>query len=130
MKKLLFLVLPLLATIFISCNKEISYEIINASYVTPAEGLIPAEGGEIVIKVASTHSFKLSSPSSAFSFFKDGIVNYSQDGVAVVETKHTVNVAPNETGEERHLFIVASHLRNPDMETSLIFLQPAKENNQ
>lgn len=130
MKKLLFLVLPLLATIFISCNKEISYEIINASYVTPAEGLIPAEGGEIVIKVASTHSFKLSSPSSAFSFFKDGIVNYSQDGVAVVETEHTVNVAPNETGEERHLFIVASHLRNPDMETSLIFLQPAKENNQ
>lgn len=130
MKKLLFLVLPLLATIFISCNKEISYEIINASYVTPAEGLIPAEGGEIVIKVASTHSFKLSSPSSAFSFFKDGIVNYSQDGVAVVETEHIVNVAPNETGEERHLFIVASHLRNPDMETSLIFLQPAKENNQ
>ena len=130
MKKLLFLVLPLLATIFISCNKEISYEIINASYVTPAEGLIPAEGGEIVIKVASTHSFKLSSPSSAFSFFKDGIVNYSQDGVAVVETEHTVHVAPNETGEERHLFIVASHLRNPDMETSLIFLQPAKENNQ
>ena len=130
MKKLLFLVLPLLATIFISCNKEISYEIINASYVTPAEGLIPAEGGEIVIKPTSTHSFKLSSPSSAFSFFKDGIVNYSQDGVAVVETEHTVNVAPNETGEERHLFIVASHLRNPDMETSLIFLQPAKENNQ
>lgn len=130
MKKLLFLVLPMLATIFISCNKEISYEIINASYVTPTDGLIPAEGGEIVIKVASTHSFKLSSPSSAFSFFKDGIVNYSQDGVAVVETEHTVNVAPNETGEERHLFIVASHLRNPDMETSLIFLQPAKENNQ
>ena len=130
MKKLLFLVLPLLATIFISCNKEISYEIINASYVTPAEGLIPAEGGEIVIKVASTHSFKLSSPSSAFSFIKDGIVNYSQDGVPVVETEHTVYVAPNETGEERHLFIVASHLRNPDMETSLIFLQPAKENNQ
>ena len=86
MKKLLFLVLPMLATIFISCNKEISYEIINASYVIPAEGLIPAEGGEIVIKVASTHSFKMSSPSSAFSFFKDGIVNYSQDGVAVVET--------------------------------------------
>ncbi len=130
MKKYLFLVLPLVAMLFMSCNKEISYEFINASYVTPADGVIPAAGGEIVIRVASTHSFKLSSPSSAFSFFKDGIVNYSQDGVAVVETDHTVHVAPNETDEERHLFVVASHLRNPDMETSLVFLQPAKESEQ
>lgn len=130
MKKYLFFMLPLVAMLFMSCSKEISYEYIEASYVTPAEGLIPADGGEITIKVASTHSFKLSSPSSAFSFFKDGIVNYSQDGVAVVETEHTVHVAPNETGKERHLFIVANHLRNPDMETSLVFLQPAKESEQ
>ena len=130
MKKYLLLVLPFVAMMFMSCDKEVSYEYINASYVTPDDGLIPAEGGEIIIKVASTHSFKMSSPSSAFSFFKDGIVNYSQDGVAVVETDHTVHVAPNETGEERHLFIVANHLRNPDMETSLVFLQPAKESEQ
>ena len=99
MKKYLFLILPLVAMLFMSCEKEISLELINSSFVTPADGVIPAEGGEIVIKVASTHSFKMSSPSSAFSFFKEGIVNYSQEGVAVVETEHTVHVDANETGK-------------------------------
>lgn len=130
MKKYLFLVLPLLAMLFMSCNNEVSYESINASYDTPADGLIPAEGGEITIKVASTHSFKLSSQSSAFSFYEDGIVNYKPDGVAVVESTHKVDVASNETGADRQLFIVATHLRNPAMESSLIFLQPAMESNQ
>lgn len=130
MKKYLILLLPLVAMLFMSCDKEISCEFINASYVAPAEGLIPAEGGEIEIKVASTHSFKLSSPSSDFSFFRDGVVDYSHDGVAVVETNHRVHVTPNKTGEERHLFIVASHLYNPDMKSTLVFLQPAKENEQ
>lgn len=127
MKKYLFLILPLVAMLFISCEKEISLELINSSYVTPADGVIPAEGGEIVIKVASTHSFKMTSPSSAFSFFKEGIVNYSQEGVAVVETEHMVHVDANETGKERHMYIVSTQLHNQDIATSLVFLQPAKQ---
>lgn len=127
MKKYLFLILPLVAMLFMSCEKEISLELINSSYVAPADGVIPAEGGEIVIKVASTHSFKMTSPSSAFSFFKEGIVNYSQEGVAVVETEHTIHVDANETGKERHMYIVATQLHNQDIATSLVFLQPAKQ---
>lgn len=127
MKKYLFLILPLVAMLFMSCEKEISLELINSSYVTPADGVIPAEGGEIVIKVASTHSFKMTSPSSAFSFFKEGIVNYNQEGVAVVETEHMVHVDANETGKERHMHIVATQLHNQDISTSLVFLQPAKQ---
>ncbi|MBQ5654991.1 MAG: BACON domain-containing protein [Bacteroidaceae bacterium] len=127
MKKYLFLILPLVAMLFMSCEKEISLELINSSYVTPADGVIPAEGGEIVIKVASTHSFKMTSPSSAFSFFKEGIVNYSQEGVAVVETEHTIHVDANETDKERHMYIVATQLHNQDIATSLVFLQPAKQ---
>lgn len=130
MKKYLFFVLPLVAMLFMSCDNEMSYEYIDASYVTPANAVLPAEGGEIEIKVASTHSFKLSSPSSAFSFFRDGIVNLSQDGVAVVETNHTVHVSANESGAERQLYVVATHLRNTDMSASLVFVQPAKEGNQ
>lgn len=127
MKKYLLLVLPFVVMMFMSCDKEVSYEYINASYVTPDDGLIPAEGGEIIIKVASTHSFKMSSPSSAFSFFKDGMVTYSKDGVMVVETDHTIHVEPNETGQERQMYIVARQLHNSEMASTLYFLQPAKE---
>ena len=129
MKKYLFLaLLPLVAMLFVSCDKEISYESISTSYVNPADGVIPADGGEITISVTSTHSFKMSSPSSAFSFFKEGVVNYSHDGVAEVETTHIVHVAPNETDQERKLYIVAAQLHNPERQSSLIFVQPAKGN--
>jgi hypothetical protein len=96
-------------------------------YVDPANGVIPAEGGEITIKVISTHSFQLTSSSSAFSFFRDGKVTYDREGVALVETTHTVNVSANEDTVERVLYTEATHLRNSEISTSRAFLQPAKE---
>ena len=118
-------VLPLMALLLTSCVKEVSFESISMEYVTPKDEILPAEGGEITIKVISTHSFRMSSTSSAFSFFKDGIVNYSKDGVAVVESNHNVHVSPNNTGEARTLYITAQHLTNDEMSASLQFIQPA-----
>lgn len=127
MAKRLFLILPLMAMLFISCDKTVSLEQISMSYKTPNNGVIPATGGDIVIYVESTHSFQLSSPSSEFSFLRDGIVNYSAEGVAIMGTNHTVGVAPNETGEERQMYIEAKHLHNPNISMKLEFIQPAKE---
>lgn len=127
MKKYIFVLLPLMAILCVSCLKEISLESIDMEYVDPANGVIPAEGGEITIKVISTHSFQLTSSSSAFSFFRDGKVTYDREGVALVETTHTVNVSANEDTVERVLYIEATHLRNSEISTSRAFLQPAKE---
>ena len=127
MKKYIFVLLPLMALLCVSCLKEISLESIDMEYVDPANGVIPAEGGEITIKVISTHSFQLTSPSSAFSFLRDGKVPYDREGVALVETTHTVNVSANEDTVERMLYIEATHLRNSEISTSRLFLQPAKE---
>lgn len=124
--KRLLLLLPFLAVLLASCDKTVSNEFIQMSYNTPENGVIAAEGGEIIINVESTHSFQMSSNSSAFSFFQDGLVRYDKDGVAIVETVHTVYVAPNETGKERELSIVARHLHNPEILSSLNFIQPAK----
>ena len=123
MKKYIFVMLPLLALLCVSCLKEISLESISMEYVTPADGLIPAEGGEIIIKVTSTHSFQLSSTSSAFSFFRDGRVPYDRDGVALVETTHAVHVSANNDSVDRELHIEATHLGNSDITASLPFLQ-------
>lgn len=125
-KRLLF-ILPLLVLLFVSCDKTISREEISMSYNTPANSILPAEGGEITINVASTHSFRLSSSSSAMSFFKEGLVTYDKEGVAIVETTHTINVAPNETTEEKEMIVVARQLHNPEILSSLVFIQPAKE---
>ena len=125
MKKLasILLLLPLMAFLLTSCLKEISFESIDMEYVTPSDGLIPAEGGEITIKVISTHSFQLSSSSSVFSFFREGRVPYDRDGVALVETIHTVNVSANNDSVDRELHIEATHLGNSDITASLPFLQ-------
>ncbi|MBR5576264.1 MAG: hypothetical protein IKW22_03130 [Bacteroidaceae bacterium] len=123
-------VLPLMALLFSSCLKEISYETIDMEYVTPSNGLIPAEAGEITIRVISTHSFRMSSTSSAFSFFKDGLVNYSKDGVRPVGTEHTVNVSANNDSLSRVLFIQATHLGNSEITSSLPFLQLGKGSDQ
>ena len=118
-------VLPLMAFLLTSCVKEVSLESISMEHVTPVNEILPDEVGEITIKVFSTHSFRMSSPSSAFSFFKDGIVNYTKDGVAVVESNHNVHVSPNNTGETRTLYITAQHMLNDEMSASLMFVQPA-----
>ena len=120
-------VLPLMALLLTSCVKGVSLESISMEYVTPEDEILPAEGGEITIKVVSTHSFKMSSTSSAFSFFKDGLVNYSKDGVAVVETQHNVHVAPNNTDEVRILYITAQHLNHDEMCASIRFVQPVMQ---
>ena len=122
--RILFL-LPMIAFLLNSCVKEVSFESISMEHVTPKDEILPAEGGEITIKVISTHSFRMSSTSSAFSFFKDGIVPYTKDGVAVMESNHNVHVSPNNTGETRTLFITAQHLTNDEMSASLMFVQPA-----
>lgn len=109
---------------FASCSKEISLEQIYMSYNKPIDGLIKAEGGEIVVDVTSTHSFQFSSPTpSIVSFINDGIVKYSQDGVAIVTTSHTIRIEPNETDTTREVIIYTKHLHNQDMASSLIFLQ-------
>ena len=118
-------VLPLMAFLLTSCVKEVSLESISMEHVTPENEILPAEGGEITIKVISTHSFRMSSPSSAFSFFKDGIVNYTKDGVAVVESNNNVHVSPNNPGEARTLYMTAHHQTNDEMSASLMFVQPA-----
>ena len=98
---------------------------ISMEYVDPANGVIPSEGGEITIKVISTHSFQLTSSSSAFSFFRDGKVTYYREGVALVETVHTVYVSANEN-TTRILYIEATHCGNSDITSSIQFLQPGK----
>lgn len=109
---------------FASCSKEISLEQIYMSYNKPIDGLIKAEGGEIVVDVTSTHSFQFSSPTpSIVSFINDGIVKYSQDGVAIVTTSHTIRIEPNETDTTREVIIYTKQLHNQDMASSLIFLQ-------
>lgn len=127
MTKRLLLLLPFLAVLFVSCDKTISNEMIQLSYETPNNGVIPAEGGEIIVVAESTHSFQMSSTSSAFSFFQEGKVKYDKEGVAIVETRHTIYVAPNETGKEREMHIVARHLHNPEILSTLNFVQPAKD---
>lgn len=130
MRKYLLFLLPLMAMLFVSCDKEISFETINMHYdASTPNGVIDAQGGEISVTVSSTHSFKLSSGNSAFSFFKDGVVNFSQDGVAVVDVACPVHVTPNNTGEQRQLVIKAAHLHNPNMSSSLVYIQPAAEAN-
>ena len=121
--KYIFFLLLTIGT-FASCSKEISLEQIYMSYNKPIDGLIKAEGGEIVVDVTSTHSFQFSSPTpSIVSFINDGIVKYSQDGVAIVTTSHTIRIEPNETDTTREVIIYTKQLHNQDMASSLIFLQ-------
>ena len=121
-KYIFFLLLTI--GIFVSCSKEISLEQIYMSYNKPVDGLIKAEGGEIVVDVTSTHSFQFSSPTpSVVSFINDGIVKYSQDGVAIVTTSHTIRIEPNKTDTTREVIIYTKQLHNQDMASSLIFLQ-------
>ena len=121
-KYIFFLLLTI--GIFVSCSKEISLEQIYMSYNKPVDGLIKAEGGEIVVDVTSTHSFQFSSPTpSIVSFINDGIVKYSQDGVAIVTTSHTIRIEPNKTDTTREVIIYTKQLHNQDMASSLIFLQ-------
>ena len=123
-KYIFFLLLTI--GIFVSCSKEISLEQIYMSYNKPVDGLIGAEGGEIVVDVTSTHSFQFSSPTpSIVSFIYDGIVKISQDGVTKVPTRtsNTIRIEPNKTDTTREVIIYTKQLHNQDMASSLIFLQ-------
>ena len=122
-KSIFFLLLTI--GIFVSCSKETSLEQIYMSYNKPTDGLIKADGGEVVVDVTSTHSFQISSPTpSIVSFYNnDSIVKYSHDGVAIVTISCKVRIAPNETGKTREVIICSRHLHNQEMASSLIFLQ-------
>lgn len=129
MKKTFIFLISLFAFLS-SCTDSPTLESLSMSYVTPENGVIPASGGEITISATSTHSFQMTSNSTALSFFKDGLVNFSKEGVALVTTTHSINVTPNETGAERQLTIIATHLQNPDITASLRFVQPAHEEDE
>lgn len=125
-----FIILISLFALLSSCTDTPNLESLSMGYVTPEYGVIPASGGEITISATSTHSFQMTSNSTAFSFLKDGIVKFNKEGVALVTTTHLINVTPNETGAERQLTIIATHLQNPDITASLRFVQPAQEEDE
>lgn len=127
MKKYLILLSSLLALVLTSCGNTYGLEHINANYDNPDNGVIDANGAEITIMVESTHSFQLTSNSPDVSFFRNGVVNFSHDGVAIVESTHDVYVQANKSGAERTIVITASHQHNPNMYSSIIFVQPAQE---
>ena len=84
------------------------------------------------MNVHSTHSFQLFSECSDVNFLRDGLVNLSQEGFAIIQTPHNIFIQPNKTGEERIIYISATHLNNPDIQATIPFRQPAlneKEDN-
>ena len=128
MKRTLIVLCALLA-FFSSCSDKQDFKRIEMSYVTPDNGIIPAEGGEIIIGVTSTHSFRLTSTSSDVSFLREGLVQINKEGVALVETKHSVNIQPNTTSREREIVIQATHLTDAEISGALLFKQlPVEEN--
>ncbi len=127
MKKYLFLMLPLVAILFSACSEGYSLEKIEAYYVTNEDKILDANGETITIMVASTHSYVMKSePSDACSFLRNGVVTYSQEGVAIMEVEHEVGINPNTTGQGREVIITATHRHNPEIITSLLFYQPAQ----
>ncbi len=137
MKKFL-LMLPLVAILISSCSEGYSLEQISSYCVTELEkyeipsgesiGVLSADGGKITISVTSTHSYVMNSdPAGVFEFTAYGVVNFSQEGVALIETWHEVQVNPNTTGKPREVRIMAKQRHNPEMVTSILFYQPAQE---
>jgi hypothetical protein len=132
MKKYLLLLCSLITITFSSCDKTYSLQFIDITYQTPENGIIDAKGGEITVNVHSTHSFQLFSECSDVNFLRDGLVNLSQEGFAIIQTPHNIFIQPNKTGEERIIYISATHLNNPDIQATIPFRQPAlneKEDN-
>lgn len=127
MKKYLLLLLPMMAILLSACSKGYSLEMIEADYVTNEDKILKAEGENIVINVASTHSYIMTSvPSGACEFRNSGVVPYTKEGVAVIELEHEVQINPNTSGEDREIRIFARHRRNPEIVTSILFYQPAQ----
>ena len=127
MKKYLILLLSLLTLLLASCGNTYGLEYINVNYNNPENGVIDANGAEITIMVESTHSFQLASNSPDVSFFRNGVVTFSHDGMAIVESTHDVYVPANKSDVERAIVITASHQHNPKITSSIIFVQPAQE---
>lgn len=127
MKKYLLLLLPMVVILLSSCSKGYSLEMIDADYVTNEDKILKAEGENIIINVASTHSYIMTSvPSDACTFRNNGVVPYTKEGVAIIEIEHEVQVNPNTSGENREVCIFARHRRNPEIVTSILFYQPAQ----
>lgn len=127
MKKYLLLLFPMVVILLSSCSKGYSLEMIDADYVTNEDKILKAEGENIIINVASTHSYIMTSvPSGACTFRNNGVVPYTKDGVAIIEIEHEVQVNPNTSGENREVCIFARHRRNPEIVTSILFYQPAQ----
>jgi hypothetical protein len=126
MKKI-FLLFPILALLLHSCNNTYSFQSIEILYDNPENGIIKADGGPITVYVESTHSFQFTSQSPDVSFFRDGIVDYQQDGIAIVLRKYEISVQPNNTGKERLILISAHHQNNPEFTSTIVFKQLAKE---
>lgn len=139
MRKYLLLLLPAVAILLAACSKGYSLEYMNASYVSkkdqidepnpnpivPEDQVIDAEGGKLYCVVSSTHSYVLSAdPSGICDFVNNGVVKYSQEGVAIIDIKHEVSVNPNNTESGRVVRIVATQRRNSQMVASLMYYQP------
>lgn len=128
MKKLHLLLLSFLAITLFGCDEKMTFEQISMDYVNPEIGVIGADGGEITLSVASTHSFRLTTncPSDVF-FFRDGVVDYDKNGVALVTTNHAVSVGKNTGNTPREIHIYAKQQHNAEMSAVLIYLQSPKE---
>lgn len=127
MKKLLVFLLPFMMFFVQGCSKEYSLETISMSCVVPENPIVSADGGEIIIKVSSTHSFQITCDQQGIcSFLRNGDVDYDKEGVAIIETNHEVFVSSNNTGGERRFYIIATNKYNPEIKSSIAFIQPAK----
>lgn len=97
----------------------------NPNPITDEDLVIDAEGGKLYCVVSSTHSYVLSAdPSGICDFVNNGVVKYSQEGVAIIDIKHEVSVHPNNTESGRVVRVVATQRRNSCMVASLMYYQP------
>lgn len=127
MKKYFMLLLPMMAILLSACSKGYSLEMIDADYVTNTNQILKAEGEKITIKVSSTHSYVMTAlPAGSCEFVNNGVVKYSQEGVAIIDLEHEVLVNPNTTGEEREVQIIATQRHNPEIVSTIIFRQLAQ----
>ncbi len=127
MRKHLLLFLPLAAILLSACSQGYSLEMIQAYYVTNTDKVLNAEGEDIRVKVSSTHSYVMSAePAGAMEFRNNGVVPYTQEGIAIVDLEHEVMVNPNNSADDRRVYFIARQRRNQDIVTTLEFVQPGQ----
>lgn len=127
MRKHLSFLLPIAAILLPACSDGYSREMLNAEYVTNTDRLLNAEGENFRFKVASTHSYVMtSSPDGAILFRNNGVVQYTQEGIAIVDLEHEAQVNPNNSAEDRTVYVYARQRHNPEIAASLYFVQPGQ----